>query len=306
MKFFRGDVRSLKPLYFLLLLSISSATESSGDSKRFIEAAVKSNLTEIKELLQSGVEVDVRDNEGATALIRATQQGALESVKFLIGRGADVNAVERLNGASALMFAVRKAENEEGKRTAPIEAKVDVGRALIRAGANVNQKNHWGGTALQWACDSGNLVMVRELITAAADVRAGDSNGLTPLMVAANYEGEVYLQIVRVLLSAKAEINATDRAGETALMKASLNHFKTDTIKLLMDSGADVNVRTRDGFTALMLACRSARVDVIDFLIDHGADAYAKTNEGLSVFQVAKQSGYKDAIQALIRKGITK
>ena len=296
----------LTPLCFLLLFSLFAAAADVPDkTKRFMEAAENGDLAAVKSSIKAGVPVDARDWDGATALIRATQHGQTQVVGFLIERGTNLNATEDPNGASALMFAVRKSDNYKGKRTAPIESKFEIARTLIRSGADINLKNKWGATAIQWGIDAENVPIVNELIAAGADVNIADLSGLTPLMVAANYEGENYLAIVKSLVKAKADVNAADLLGQTALMKACMNHYKTATIEFLIESGANVNAKTKDGFTPLMMACRTARVEIIKFLIDHGADAKARTEDGRSVFQIAKESGYTASVQALKDKGIT-
>lgn len=55
----------------------------------------------IKELVEKGANVNVRDFLGNTPLMLASQKSAYNIVKFLISKGADVNAVNR-NGLSVI------------------------------------------------------------------------------------------------------------------------------------------------------------------------------------------------------------
>ena len=45
----------------------------------------------VKILVENGAEVDLKDNEGMTAIIMAAQYGRYEIVKFLIPRIANIN-----------------------------------------------------------------------------------------------------------------------------------------------------------------------------------------------------------------------
>lgn len=61
--------------------------------RSFFEVAKSGDLSGIKEILEKGEDVDVRDNGGNTPLLIAVCFGHMEAVKLLISHGADVNAV---------------------------------------------------------------------------------------------------------------------------------------------------------------------------------------------------------------------
>ena len=289
---------------FAFLVFIFDAIAAEKSSEELVEAAEQGNLQKVRSLIHAGADLNAPDpKEGLTPLIAAVQYGHTAIVEALIKAGADLNRKDELNQSTPLMWAVRKSESEEGKVTAPIEKKYDIAKLLIQSGADIHLKNRWGSTALQWAADSGNLLMVQALIERGADVNAGDDDGLTPLMVAANYEGETYLKMVQTMIKAGAKVNAQDVFGLTALMKAAMNHFKTGTVRFLVSSGAEIDSKTKEGYTALMLACKTARTEIIKFLIDAGADLQARTNNGDSVMTVAKHAGYKDVIAILKKAG---
>jgi ankyrin repeat protein len=230
---------------FVFLFFIFDAIAAERNSHELVEAAEKGDLKKVRSLITADADLNAPDpKEGLTPLIGAVQFGHTAIVEVLIKSGADLNRKDEVNQSTPLMWAVRKEENEEGKVTAPIEKKYDIAKLLIESGADIHVKNRWGSTALQWAADSGNLVMVQTLIERGADVNAGDEAGLTPLMVAANYEGETYLKMVQTMIKAGAKVNVQDELGVTALMKAAMNHFKTDTVRFLLSSGAEIDSKT--------------------------------------------------------------
>lgn len=63
-------------------------------------AAIGGKLECVKIFIESGVEVDVRDEFGRTPLIAAADGGDLETIRYLLGQGADPTA--RANGESDL------------------------------------------------------------------------------------------------------------------------------------------------------------------------------------------------------------
>ncbi len=120
----------------------------------------------------------------------------MSAVKALIAAGADVNATYRFKNAcygygeyasagpsdTALMLATR-------------HSKIDIVRALISAGVNVNAANEYGETALLFAIKDalGNpwrsaeevkTLLAKALINAGANVDVADKYGNTPLKLA--------------------------------------------------------------------------------------------------------------------------
>ena len=295
-------------VYFICLailmacfVSIPFAEEKEGEG--LMEAIEEGNLHEVRELVEEGEKINVVDvEEGVTPLIQAITFGKVDIVKFLLKSGADVNLPDESNAATPLMWGAildpGKEARERGIPIPPLASKVEIVRALLASGAKVNIKNHWGGTALQWAADAGLPEMIKMLLQAGAEVNSGDDEGLTPLMAAANYETSDHANIVRLLLAAKADVHQKNKMGDTALMYA-INNFKTENVQTLLKAGAEVNQRNSLGFTPLMKAGQLARLEIMSALIAAGADLQTKNSEGNSVLGVAIRAGYKDSIQLL-------
>jgi ankyrin repeat protein len=269
-----------------------------------IEAAEKGDLREVKELIHTKVDLNAKNEEdGSTALMKAAANGHLEVVEALLRAGADATIQDDLNGATALMLISSGEGGEEEMHVdVPMARRIAIVKALLASHAKVNQENFWGGTALQWAVDSGNLPIVNLLIHSGADVNAGDRDGLTPLMTAANYDKPGFLEIMQVLLTAGAKVSVLNSRGDSVLMYA-MNNFKTENTKALLKAGADVNSHNNAGITPLMKASQLARVEIMKVLIAAGADVNAHTSDGKSVLVVAMNAGYKDAIKLLRDSG---
>eukprot|EP00731_Ephydatia_muelleri_P032474 Em0024g18a len=81
----------------------------------------------------------------------------------------------------------------------------DIVKALVGAGANVNQTSKMNATPLYVACEKGHLDVVQTLLEGGADVEIAMSNdGWSPLHVA-SFKG--HLEVVKTLIEAEANVN---------------------------------------------------------------------------------------------------
>jgi len=187
-------------------------------------------------------------------------------VNLLLNAGADPHVVQ--------------GEGEPVMLTAARSGNVDVVRALIKAGADVNvRERFYGQTPLMWAAVEDHAAVITELAAHGADVNAranllegepswrygkdsrnginGEAlqnfntnfskGGLTPLMYAARQGASA---AVRALLEAGAQPGTADPEGFSSLHLAIMNaHY--DAAVALIEKGADVNQGDRSGQTPL-------------------------------------------------------
>jgi hypothetical protein len=181
-----------------------------------VTAASDGDLPKVKELLNTGIDVNLRDkNTDSTALDEAVMNGNREMVRALLEAGAEINA-RNSRGQRALMVLDDDAT----------EALV---QDLVNAGAKVNLKDEEGDTALIHAAEWSEPEVLRALLNAGARVNAKNKAGETALMKAAE-EGK--LESVRLLIALGADINAKNNEGKTALKLAGDNDH-TDIVGLL-------------------------------------------------------------------------
>ena len=142
-------------------------------------------------------------------------------------------------------------------------------RALVSAHAEVRFTQPDGMTALHWAVQGNQVEVVPLLLKAGADPNAANRYGITPLWLAAT-NGSASL--VRELLKSGAKVGTALPHGETALMAAARTG-EPETIRMLLDAGADANAsESQQGETALMWAAAENHGEAIRVLVKGGAD----------------------------------
>ena len=124
------------------------------------------------------------------------------------------------------------------------------------------------------AAARGSVQGVRDLIAAGADLDQRDENGLTALIISA-YVGNV--EIVRRLLAVKADPNVANNDGETALHSSSAHANSAEIVPLLIAAGGNIEKADKWGRTPLLDQALMGRIDSIKALLAAGgADWCAK------------------------------
>ncbi|MGE3277857.1 MAG: ankyrin repeat domain-containing protein [Vicinamibacterales bacterium] len=142
-------------------------------------------------------------------------------------------------------------------------------RTLLKDGADVNDAQGDGMTALHWAAMKGNPELVDMLLYAGANVKATTRLGsYTPLHMAAKIGNG---RVIQALLKAGAQVDEPTATGATPLMLAAASG-DVPAVQALLDAGADVNAKeSANDETPLMFASAFDRVDAAKLLIGKGA-----------------------------------
>ena len=105
----------------------------------FVDSAKKGDVEAAKLFLTEGIDINVQNERGQTALMRAAEYQRTEVVALLLGKGADVNVKSNRNRRTALMEAASAGN-------------LAIIKQLAERGAGVNEKDYTNNTALHFAC----------------------------------------------------------------------------------------------------------------------------------------------------------
>jgi ankyrin repeat protein len=238
-------------------------------------AAREGDIDSARLLLDAGADVNSIAGDGKNALSVAIFNGNYDVASFLIDRKVDVNNADTQR-FTPLFWAVDR-RNMETAPNFPWMVTADplpLIKKLLDAGANPN-------------------ALVDN--TPRARMRAGSPRIVfaTALMRAA-FSGD--LELVKLLLSYGADPKVISSDGETMLAAAAGLGFiqgyskgrsaaeRLEAVKLFVELGADVNQADDFGITPLMVAGNTGDTAIIQYLVDKGADLAAydlgKKNDG--------------------------
>lgn len=288
-----------------------------------LHAAADHGLEEIVSILRrEGAGVGIRDNQGRTALILATDQeqvGAMRELLYKVEEHEDLHLDARDNEQDAALALAAGRGFLAGVRL------------LIERGADCNIRNSFYRTPIIIASRWRNRDVVLELLQnkRPADINAQDDEGQTALHHAAS---RGHADVLQLLLKHHADASISDNRGRQALHLACFQG-NLAIVKMLwsITAGQQLESRDHDGMTPLHIACKAGDEDVehvpseklgpenltnlegeifdfisgrhdavVEFLLKSNPDPDAKASNGETVLRLAIQSGKHEKVQHLV------
>ena len=315
-----GLLAALLSMTTVLLLSGCLMTGVPAEKTPLMLAAGKGELPRVKRLVAQGNDPGQASLEGLTALMEAAEGGHLAIVRYLVEKGADLNAVHRstprsgggYDGSTALEKATAR------KHIAIAEYLMEKGAAitpfaLIRM---IEQGGDVSAIALNRLDDrqsaqgvlTGVLRMEKwkvaeRLLKLGADARRRDPSGNTPIHWAAGWGKIAAMQF---LLRNGAAINAVNRFGKTPLDNAAGLH-RLEIIEFMLAQGADVR-KGAPLASALQGSADKVRaaqaIAVVRYLLRRGADVNRPGPRfGKTPLMQAAQAGSLELVKLLVNNG---
>ena len=233
-------------------------------------------MAELKKWLAQGANPD---DELGNAIVA----NDIERVRYLLGHGAHMDAQDG-EGYTPLVNAVRFGFDGIA------------GYLAAQKGGDVNlaDRNQW--TPLMHAAWQDRPDMITILIAHGAKLDAKDSDGLTPLAIAAQ-NGKV--KAAQGLIVAGADVNApAAKGGYTPLMLAAISG-SSELAASLIEHGAKVNAVNPGGVTALMIGAAGNHRNVVELLLKSGADVNARSEDGRTALSIAQADNNEPLIKLL-------
>ncbi|ORX59263.1 ankyrin [Piromyces finnis] len=131
-------------------------------------------------LLKNGADINIRNNNGETALLASCKYGYYDVSKMLIDCGADVNIPDN-EGNTPLLVSCYKERFLHNK---------DLVEYLIEHGADINKANKNGRIPFHEIVYYANNCLINYFIDHEADINKMDNNGINSLKIARSINNE--------------------------------------------------------------------------------------------------------------------
>ncbi|WP_265017172.1 ankyrin repeat domain-containing protein [Wolbachia endosymbiont (group B) of Endotricha flammealis] len=252
-------------------------------TEQLFDAVRRNNLSEVKNLLSMGADVNIRDRRGWAPLHYASDNdNKLDTSRAILNRNANIEAKTNI-GETPLHIA-----NAYGQ--------LKIIELLIDKRANIEAKTNDGLTPLHVAIQHNNTTpkIIEFLIDKGVNIEAKIKDDQTPLHHAVFKDR---LDIVRVLSSRGANIEAKTSDGKTPLDLAIQGNY-TDIVGFLKQTELDKK---------LLTATENGDLSEVKKFVGQGASVNAIEVGifGRKPIHIAAEKNYKDIIEFLLGKEVS-
>lgn len=287
-------------------------------------AAIKmQDADQLRFIITQGADVNVKNEEGKTALEFAYENKQTELADILIKQGAHkspnilpktpsiLEAIDNSNSNLIKELLLKETKRDLVNQTggtylmrAVFQNQLISVQTLLEANESIDECDHFGRTALMLAAEDHRIDILKILLQSGANVDTQDNVGWTALTVAADADD---LTAVKLLIEAGASSNGAPVTKKTEIdqttpLKAAAEGGSYEIVTYLFKKGADINHIDTEGASILMKAIENSREQMAMLLIRLGADVHLRDNSGWSCLMEAALMGFKEVVQLILTK----
>ncbi|WP_341812896.1 ankyrin repeat domain-containing protein [Wolbachia endosymbiont (group A) of Cephus spinipes] len=252
--------------------------------EELLTAVRDGNLNEVEDLVSQNANVNTTDIYSWTPLHWATFKDHLEIARFLIKKGADINAADK---------------GPYGKKPIHVAAEnnsKDIIEFFLSKGVGINDTDKQGYTPLHYAAWRGRLEVAKFLIEEYANSIFKYNNGST---LPCNAPLKNHLHVMKCSIGNRNILEIRDNSGRVPLHCAASNG-KLDMVKYFIDEEkVDVNIKDNGYWTPLHWASWGGHLDVAKYLVDKRANINAKDKGSKIPLNVAIDQKHNDVVKYL-------
>jgi ankyrin repeat protein len=282
-----------------------------------------------------GLKLSSNDDQGNGAFNYAAQGGKLEMLDWLLNEEVDIEPASR-SGENAMHFASRGTRGHSNslevfeylkdkgiapdlqstKGTTPLmiyAAKAEDPEVIsffLTHGANPDQADNDGNTALMNASKNSTFECVQLLVAKAENINATNKEGQTALSNAVQHNSA---QTVRFLIKQGGGVNSTDERGRNLLyyLVQSFNPNKEaafkEKLEIIDQNGLPITAEQGNKDTFFHLAARKNSLALLKMAREKELDINAQNQAGLTPLHIAAMKAHNDEIlKYLIANGADK
>ncbi|XP_067653215.1 serine/threonine-protein phosphatase 6 regulatory ankyrin repeat subunit B-like [Haliotis asinina] len=279
-----GDIDIMN--YILIQNTVNINSKNGDGMTPVLLAAYIANFKVFNFLLKKRADLSERDKEGNNILHLACMGEDIEIVNHILGLEiVDINS-RGSNGMTPLLLAAQL--------YVP-----DVFELLLESGANTSVVNSDGNNVLHFICMSEDEEIVKHVLKLdIVDINCGGSKGMTPLLLAAEYNT---YNVFELLLESGADLSAVNRDGDNILHVACKGDREEIVKHVLKLHTLNINCRGYKGKTPLLVAAEYSTYGVFKLLVESGADLSAVDNDGNSILHFACMGEDEEIVEHILK-----
>ncbi len=291
--------------YYEIFITTKAGELRDIDGQTIVHYFVRTkNLKGIRQCINKGIPISVKDDSGKTPLDVAFEnledEDSVEIAAELIMGGADEVETEFAYFQDAMLARNVNSRFDDGQTPLHLAAMYGhsaIAKYLLESNADTSVQDSSGATPLHEAVRYGHIEIARALLNSGADVNARDNLGKTPVMLIIPKDkiSETY----KLLISFRADLSLKDMYGDTILHNASMLNVGADTFAILISGGADVDARNKEGVTPLSIAVQKNDLATVRLLTAAGANIHTQDTNGMSPLTIALESS-SDMLEAVV------
>ena len=278
-----SDIHGAFPIHYAAQMCGPTEDQASDKARVF--------LVVLRKLLARGADPNVLDKDLRPPVLWAASAGSADAFLALVNYGALSDKVDK-DGLAALHCAASRGHKE------------CLSILITLCGADVNQRDGNGCTALFYTVTLGYMECTELLLGCGALTDIQDRKGRTPAHCGA---AKGQLDTLRLLHRHGGDLAKENNKGELPLMDA-VRSGRKDLVRWWLELHEDkVDKVNKDGKTALHVAAATRSVDICAILVDNKANVNKlAVNEGGKVsspLDVAVHRGNRSCARYLVSKG---